>query len=77
MQAVHRAGVIHVGDGPAGKRSHDRGRRHLAAVQGPCVADLVGTWKRANTLDRGGHFAAWEQPDLFSAEMRASFKTLR
>src|SRR5438874_6875246 len=30
-----------------------------------------------NQLDRGGHFAAWEQPDLFSAEMRASFKTLR
>jgi pimeloyl-ACP methyl ester carboxylesterase len=28
-------------------------------------------------LDRGGHFAAWEQPDLFAAEMRASFKTLR
>jgi hypothetical protein len=23
-----------------------------------------------NKLDRGGHFAAWEQPDLFSAEMR-------
>ena len=30
-----------------------------------------------NRLDRGGHFAAWEQPDLFSAEMRASFRTLR
>ena len=30
-----------------------------------------------NTLDRGGHFAAWEQPDLFSAEMRAAFKSLR
>ncbi|HYB89321.1 MAG TPA: epoxide hydrolase [Streptosporangiaceae bacterium] len=30
-----------------------------------------------NKLDRGGHFAAWEQPDLFSSEMRASFKTLR
>ncbi len=30
-----------------------------------------------NTLDRGGHFAAWEQPDLFSAEMRAAFQTLR
>jgi pimeloyl-ACP methyl ester carboxylesterase len=30
-----------------------------------------------NKLDRGGHFAAWEQPDLFSAEMRASFRTLR
>jgi pimeloyl-ACP methyl ester carboxylesterase len=30
-----------------------------------------------NRLDRGGHFAAWEQPDLFSAEIRTSFKTLR
>jgi pimeloyl-ACP methyl ester carboxylesterase len=30
-----------------------------------------------NKLDRGGHFAAWEQPGLFSAEMRAAFKTLR
>jgi pimeloyl-ACP methyl ester carboxylesterase len=30
-----------------------------------------------NRLDRGGHFAAWEQPDLFTAEMRASFRTLR
>jgi pimeloyl-ACP methyl ester carboxylesterase len=28
-------------------------------------------------LDRGGHFAAWEQPQLFSEEMRASFRTLR
>jgi pimeloyl-ACP methyl ester carboxylesterase len=30
-----------------------------------------------NRLDRGGHFAAWEQPKLFSEEMRASFKSLR
>jgi pimeloyl-ACP methyl ester carboxylesterase len=30
-----------------------------------------------NRLDRGGHFAAWEQPDLFAAEMRAAFKSLR
>ena len=28
-------------------------------------------------LDRGGHFAAWEQPDLFTAEMRAPFRSLR
>ena len=28
-------------------------------------------------VDRGGHFAAWEQPQLFSQEMRASFRTLR
>jgi len=30
-----------------------------------------------NKLDKGGHFAAWEQPALFVSEMRASFKTLR
>jgi pimeloyl-ACP methyl ester carboxylesterase len=30
-----------------------------------------------NKLDRGGHFAAWEQPELFAEEMRASFKSLR
>ena len=30
-----------------------------------------------NKLDKGGHFAAWEQPDLFATEMRAAFKTLR
>jgi pimeloyl-ACP methyl ester carboxylesterase len=27
--------------------------------------------------DRGGHFAAWEQPQLFSEEVRAAFKSLR
>jgi pimeloyl-ACP methyl ester carboxylesterase len=30
-----------------------------------------------NRLDRGGHFAAWEQPELFTGEMRASFRSLR
>jgi pimeloyl-ACP methyl ester carboxylesterase len=30
-----------------------------------------------NKVDKGGHFAAWEQPDLFSAEMRAAFRPLR
>ena len=28
-------------------------------------------------VDKGGHFAAWEEPDLFSAELRAAFKPLR
>ncbi len=30
-----------------------------------------------NKLDKGGHFAAWEQPQLFVEEMRASFNSLR
>jgi pimeloyl-ACP methyl ester carboxylesterase len=28
-------------------------------------------------VDRGGHFAAWEQPQLFSGELRAAFRSLR
>ena len=30
-----------------------------------------------NKVDKGGHFAAWEQPALFSAEVRAGFRSLR
>ena len=30
-----------------------------------------------NEVDRGGHFAAWEEPELFAGEMRAAFKSLR
>ena len=30
-----------------------------------------------NEVDRGGHFAAWEEPELFSEEMRAAFSALR
>jgi pimeloyl-ACP methyl ester carboxylesterase len=30
-----------------------------------------------NAVDRGGHFAAWEQPRLFSEEIRAAFRSLR
>jgi hypothetical protein len=30
-----------------------------------------------NKVDRGGHFAAWEEPQLFSSEVRAAFSSLR
>jgi pimeloyl-ACP methyl ester carboxylesterase len=30
-----------------------------------------------NEVGRGGHFAAWEEPELFSAEVRAAFRSLR
>jgi pimeloyl-ACP methyl ester carboxylesterase len=30
-----------------------------------------------NEVDRGGHFAAWEEPALFTSELRAAFKSLR
>jgi pimeloyl-ACP methyl ester carboxylesterase len=30
-----------------------------------------------NRTDKGGHFAAWEQPELFSDEVRTAFRPLR
>jgi pimeloyl-ACP methyl ester carboxylesterase len=30
-----------------------------------------------NRFDKGGHFAAWEQPQVFSSEMREAFRSLR
>jgi pimeloyl-ACP methyl ester carboxylesterase len=30
-----------------------------------------------NKLDKGGHFAAWEQPKIFTEELRAGFRSLR
>jgi pimeloyl-ACP methyl ester carboxylesterase len=30
-----------------------------------------------NEVDKGGHFAAWEEPELFAAELRAAFRSLR
>jgi pimeloyl-ACP methyl ester carboxylesterase len=30
-----------------------------------------------NEVDRGGHFAAWEEPEVFSGELRAAFRSLR
>jgi pimeloyl-ACP methyl ester carboxylesterase len=30
-----------------------------------------------NEVDKGGHFAAWEEPELFTAEIRAAFRSLR
>jgi pimeloyl-ACP methyl ester carboxylesterase len=29
-----------------------------------------------NEVDRGGHFAAWEEPELFATEIRAAFRSL-
>ena len=30
-----------------------------------------------NQVDRGDHFAAWQEPDLFATEVRAGFRSLR
>jgi pimeloyl-ACP methyl ester carboxylesterase len=45
----------------------------------PCswVTKAYPTLSYFNEVHRGGHFAAWEEPELFATEIRAAFKSLR
>ena len=57
-------------------------RRRIAATRWPepetVTDDSQGVpLALMQELDRGGHFAAWEQPTLFSEEMRVAFRSLR
>ena len=58
-------------------------RTVLTAATATCGFVLFGAAPARPSLsyfhqtDKGGHFAAWEQPELFAAEMRAAFRSLR
>jgi pimeloyl-ACP methyl ester carboxylesterase len=41
------------------------------------VEKVYPTLSYFNEAERGGHFAAWEEPELFAVELRAAFKSLR
>jgi pimeloyl-ACP methyl ester carboxylesterase len=41
------------------------------------VEQAYPTLSYFNQADKGGHFAAWEEPELFSEEVRAAFRSLR
>jgi pimeloyl-ACP methyl ester carboxylesterase len=41
------------------------------------VAQTYPTLAYFNEAERGGHFAAWEEPELFAEELRAAFRTVR
>ena len=48
-----------------------------SSTQGTVATDRLVLATGAPILDRGGHFAAFEQPELFVDEVRAAFRTLR
>jgi pimeloyl-ACP methyl ester carboxylesterase len=58
-----------------------------SAIGGTCLLVLLAAASYAQTIPsaeaqahevaKGGHFAAWEQPELFSEELRAAFRSLR
>ena len=51
-----------------------RGRSMVDGTPPTWESTAIRYW---NEVDRGGHFAAWEQPQLFCAEVRAAFRPLR
>jgi pimeloyl-ACP methyl ester carboxylesterase len=65
---------------PRRSRFRSASRRSQGRSGGPRAA---GSRRRTpnviyfNEVDKGGHFAAWEEPGLFSEELRAAFRPLR
>jgi pimeloyl-ACP methyl ester carboxylesterase len=49
----------------------------IFAVPRSWVEKTYPTLAYFNEVDRGGHFAAWEEPELFTIEVRAAFSSLR
>jgi pimeloyl-ACP methyl ester carboxylesterase len=49
----------------------------IVATPRSWVEQAYPTLTYFNKVDKGGHFAAWEEPELFATEIRAAFQTLR
>jgi pimeloyl-ACP methyl ester carboxylesterase len=49
----------------------------IVATPRSWVEQAYPTLTYFNKVDRGGHFAAWEEPELFSAELRKAFSSVR
>jgi AhpD family alkylhydroperoxidase len=54
-----------------------RANASVALIQRVTIASRAPSASSLNRLSKGGHFAAWEQLQVFSEEVRAGFRTLR
>jgi pimeloyl-ACP methyl ester carboxylesterase len=64
--------------GVPGRMSGSRsGSRRSPVRSGAWVGKSYPNVTYFNEVDKGGHFAAWEEPELFASEMRAAFGPLR
>jgi pimeloyl-ACP methyl ester carboxylesterase len=66
-----------MGQGLPRARRADETIRLRAVTEPPPQTEEDHMAVTAEKLDKGGHFAAWEQPQLFSEEVRAAFSSLR
>jgi hypothetical protein len=65
------------GTGASAARSHWESGRAQALAAGRLHHLPRRDLRLLHEAERGGHFAAWEEPQLFSEEIRAAFRTLR
>jgi len=52
-------------------------RRGSAAAFACAIGAPIETLAQGGSPEKGDHFAAWEQPMLFSSELRAAFRSIR
>jgi pimeloyl-ACP methyl ester carboxylesterase len=70
---------------PPALSPYRRRRSHSASQPSRAIWRTQRSWFEASypnviyfhEVDKGGHFAAWEEPELFSSELRAAFRSLR
>ncbi|WP_433507048.1 hypothetical protein ACQP04_11570 [Pseudonocardia halophobica] len=67
---------------PASARGHGAGRLHhlpgeIWASPRSWVEAVYPDLAYFTEAEKGGHFAAWEEPDLFATELRAASRPLR
>ena len=55
----------------------ERGRGHIINISSDAGRTVYPGLAYYNAAERGGHFAAWEEPSLFTSELRAAFRPLR
>ena len=63
--------------GEGGEADRDRDLRRRPARRCGWVEKVYPSLSYFREADKGGHFAAWEEPELFATEIRAAFKKLR
>src|SRR6266576_1975436 len=87
-RAIPRSGVLGLGPsipqrrgrniGRSGATTHDDATcREIFRAPRGWVERGYPTLTYFNEAAKGGHFAAWEQPELFATEIRAAFRSLR
>jgi pimeloyl-ACP methyl ester carboxylesterase len=65
------------GNDPAATPTKDEVLNNFSLYWLTNTASSSGRLYWENEVDKGGHFAAWEQPQLFAEELRAAFNLLR